>query len=205
MPSLSQAADPLTSCRLSHMLPMLFLFQGPVLPDPAGQHPPHGGQQQEHPGGPLPRHQVHQPCGGAEEPGHCRQNINNNNNTDHQPNQTYHEAGSGSSKSAPCHIVLSTELHLKGQCHKIFDPLFFQDSNPSGSVIHTLYYEVFLHMVATSQRYSYMQKILRGVIDTAESMTPGSQNFNLSLRISRNRSCFRKYFNTYSRSGATFY
>ena len=169
MPSLSQAADPLTSCRFSHMLPMWFLFPGPVLPDPAGQHPPHGGQQQEHPGGPLPRHQVHQPRGGAEEPGHCRQNINNNNNTDHQPNQTYHEAGSGSSKSAPCHIVLSTEPHLKGQCHKIFDPLFFK--------IQTHLGPLFIHCI---RKYFCIWLRLRRDIrickkNSVVSLTPRSQ------------------------------
>jgi hypothetical protein len=60
------------------------MTSGSLLPDAVGQHPPDGGQQQEHPGGPLPRHQVHQSGRGALQPRHRRQT-----HAEQQPNQTY--------------------------------------------------------------------------------------------------------------------
>ncbi len=60
------------------------MVSGSLLPDAVGQYPPDGGQQQEHPGGPLPRHQVHQSGRGALQPGHRRQT-----HAEQQPNQTY--------------------------------------------------------------------------------------------------------------------
>ena len=80
-------------------------------------------------------------------------------------------------------FVAFTFFSLKRQCHKIFEPRFLHNSNPSGPLF--LFWSIFAYGFDFVEIFAYAYKIcgvrLRSVNDTAESslsvsLTPWSQN-----------------------------